>query len=263
MELRNLLIAAVASAGLLWSSAPRAEPIAVRHVEGLVHGFLSLRSPEGRVVATGDLIQNARGTRVTSRLVFHFNDGSVQDETAVFSQRGHFELISDHLVQRGPTFARPLDMTIDHPTGHVIVRYKNEQGEEKIEDEHMDLPSDLANGMIVTLLKNVRREGLPPSLSLVVATPKPRVVKVSLTVAGTESFSIAGSSRKATHYVLKIDIGGLAGLLAPLVGKQPPDSDVWILEGLAPAFVRSRAATFLGGPVWQTDLVSPVWPRGR
>jgi hypothetical protein len=27
--------------------------------------------------------------------------------------------------------------------------------------------------------------------------------------------------------------------------------------------VRSRAPTFMGGPVWQTDLVSPVWPRGR
>jgi hypothetical protein len=74
---------------------------------------------------------------------------------------------------------------------------------------------------------------------------------------------VAGSSRQATHYVLKIDIGGFAGLVAPLVGKQPPDSHVWILDGEAPAFVRSQAATFLGGPVWQTDLVSPVWPNGR
>jgi hypothetical protein len=104
---------------------------------------------------------------------------------------------------------------------------------------------------------------LPPSVSLVAATPKPRLVKVTMTVAGTEPFSVAGSARKATHYVLKIDIGGIAGVVAPLIGKQPPDSHVWILEGEAPAFVRSQAATFLGGPVWQTDLVSPVWPNGR
>jgi len=127
----------------------------------------------------------------------------------------------------------------------------------------MDLPPDLANGLIITLLKNVRRDALPPSVSLVAATPKPRLVKVTLAVAGTEPFSVAGSARKATHYVLKIDIGGIAGLVAPLVGKQPPDSHVWILDGEAPAFVRSQAATFMGGPVWQTDLVSPVWPRGR
>jgi hypothetical protein len=55
-------------------------------------------------------------------------------------------------------------MTIDQPTGHVTVRYKNDHGEEKVEDEHLDLPRDLANGMLITLLKNVRRAGLPHSL---------------------------------------------------------------------------------------------------
>jgi hypothetical protein len=90
----------------------------------------------------------------------------------------------------------------------------------------MNLPSDLANGMLVTLLKNVRRDALPPSVSLVAATPKPRLVKLTIAVAGTEPFSIAGSARKATHYVLKVDIGGIAGVVAPLVGKQPPDAHV-------------------------------------
>lgn len=263
MKSRTQIFPALAAALLLFASGPSAEPVVVRHAEGLVHGFLSLRSPEGALIANGDLIQDTRGGRVRSRLVYHFKDGSRQEETAVFSQRGRFQLISDHLVQEGPAFDRPLDMAIDRAAGHVVVRYKNEHGEEKVEDEHMDLPPDLANGLIITLLKNVRRDALPPSLSLVVATPKPRLVKVTLSVAGGEPFSVAGSARKATHYVLKIAIGGIAGLVAPLVGKQPPDSHVWILEGEAPAFVRSRAPTFMGGPVWQTDLVSPVWPRGR
>lgn len=263
MALRNRFSLALATVVLLWTRVPSAEPVVVRHVEGLVHGFLSLRSPEGGALATGDLIQGARGDRVTSRLVFHFKDGSLNDETGVFSQRGHFRLLSYHLVQKGPAFEQPLDMTIDGPTGHVTVRYKNDHGEEKIEDEHMNLPPDLANGMLITLLKNVRRNALPPSVSLVVATPKPRLVKVTMAVAGTEPFSIAGSARKATHYVLKIDIGGIAGLVAPLVGKQPPDSHVWILEGEAPAFVRSQAPMFMGGPLWQTELASPVWPRAR
>src|ERR1700739_4537701 len=75
-------------------SAAPAEPIPVRHVEGTVHGFLALRTQEGRILAVGDLFQVVRGDRVTSRLLFRFKDGSVDDETTVFSQRGNFHLIT-------------------------------------------------------------------------------------------------------------------------------------------------------------------------
>ena len=67
MELGNRFFA-LATVVLLGTSVPSAEPVVVRHVEGLVHGFLSLRSPEGAVIANGDLIQDTRGGRVTSRL---------------------------------------------------------------------------------------------------------------------------------------------------------------------------------------------------
>src|SRR3954468_8037263 len=96
---RRFAVVALAGLTVMWPGAPSADPVVVRHVEGLVHGFLSLRSPDGRGLAKGDLIQNARGDRVTSRLVFHFKDGSLSDDTAVFTQRGHFSLITDHLVQ--------------------------------------------------------------------------------------------------------------------------------------------------------------------
>ncbi len=35
----------------------------------------------------------------------------------------------------------------------------------------MNLQPDLANGRLITLLKNVRRDALPPGVSLVVAAP--------------------------------------------------------------------------------------------
>ena len=85
-------------------------------------------------------------------------------------------------------------------------------------------------------------------------------MKLKVTTAGADRFSIAGSARRATHYRLKVEIGGVAGLIAPLVGKEPPDSHVWILEGEAPAFVRSEAPLFMGGPLVRTDLASPAWP---
>jgi hypothetical protein len=258
-----VVVAALVGVGLLWPVSVSADPVAVRYREGVVHGFLTLRSATGAILASGDLIQVAQGDRVTSRLVFHFKDGSLQDETAVFSQRGHFRLVSDHLIQKGRAFERPLDMTIDGQIGQVTVKYLDEDGQEKTESERMELPPDLANGMIITLLKNVRRAALPATFSFVAATPKPRLVKLKVTAAGTDPFSVAGSARRATHYVLKVDIGGISGLLAPLVGKQPPDSHVWILEGEAPAFVKSESSLFMGGPLVRTDLTSPVWPRGR
>ena len=69
-----------------------AEPIPVRHIEETIHGFLALRTKEGRVLAVGDLFQVVRGDRLTTRLLFRFKDGSVGDETVGFSQRGNFQL---------------------------------------------------------------------------------------------------------------------------------------------------------------------------
>ena len=243
---------------LFVQGTPAASPVAVRHAEGLVHGFLTLHTLDGRALASGDLIQTTRGDQVTTRLVFHFKDGSTHDETAVYSQRGSFRLISSRLVQKGPAFEQPIEMTIDRRKGQVVVKYRDDDGAEKIETEKMDMPVDLANGMIITLLKNVQKSG-PAEWSYIAATPKPRLVKLEVSSVGAEPFSIAGGARKATHYVLKVDIGGIQGLVAPLIGKQPPDSHVWVLEGEAPAFVKSELAMYAGGPIWRMELTSPVW----
>ena len=257
------IVGAILGVVLLTPVAASAEPVPVLHVEGLVRGFLSLRSLDGKLLASGDLIQNAHGNRVTARLVFRFKDGSTNDETAVFSQDGHFQLLTDHLVQKGPAFSTPLDMTIDRASGKVTVKYRNDKGEEKVEDEKLDLPDDLANGIIIMLLKNIKPDAAPASFSFVAATPKPRLVKLKISTAADDLFSTAGTSRKATHYVLKVDIGGFAGVVAPLIGKEPPDQHVWILQGEAPAFVKSESTLFMGGPIWRMELVSPVWPKPR
>jgi hypothetical protein len=39
--------------------------VAVRHTEGLVHGFLVLKAPEGETLAHGDLSQTAHAGNVT------------------------------------------------------------------------------------------------------------------------------------------------------------------------------------------------------
>ena len=235
--------------------------VAVRYKEGLVHGFLVLTTLDGVPIAAGDLIQVARGDQVTSQLAFRFKDGSRQEETTVFSQRGNFRLISYHLVQKGPAFKNASDLSITCATGQVTVRYSDDDGKEKVASEHMTLPPDLANGLIPTLLVNVRA-GMPQmEVPMVVAAPKPRLVKIVVSAQGTEPLSLAGFSREATHYVAKVEIGGVAGVVAPMVGKQPPDSQIWMLSGEVPVFIKSETPAYMGGPMWRIELVSPVWPQ--
>jgi hypothetical protein len=262
-ELPRVLAFAVACAVALAICALRAAPqVAVSHPQGILHGFLLVRSEDGEAIADGDLSQIARGERVTVRMILHFKDGSLQDETTVYSQRGHFELWSDHMIQRGPQFKHPLEMTVDRTSGNVTVNYTDDDGKEKTASQKMKLPPDLANGIVPTLLQELGT-GTPKVLaSMVVATPKPRLVKLTITPQGADAFSVGATSYKAMQYNVHVDIGGMAGVMAPMVGKQPPDLHIWIAQGEAPIFVKSEGPLFAGGPVWRIEMASPVWPKG-
>jgi hypothetical protein len=229
-------------------------------MEGTVHGFLALRSKEGRVLAVGDHFQVVRGDRVTSRLLFRFKDGSVDDETAVFSQRGNFQLITDHHIQKGPSFPHPMDISIDVRSGQVTVRSTVKDGKQETTTEHLDMPPDLVNGLLLSIAKNIQPDTPETKVSMVVATPKPRLVKVAISPHGEVPFSLVGSRRKAMRFTLKIELGGVAGVVAPLIGKAPPEVSIWIIGGIAPAFVREEGPLYQGGPVWTIQLTSPTWP---
>jgi len=136
-----------------------------------------LQTPEGATLADGDLIQTSSGTRVTTRLVLRFKDGSRHEETTVLG-----------------------------------------------------------------------------------FTPKPQLVQQEISPAGEEPFSIAGAWRKAIHYVVKVHVPGLTGVVASVFGKIPPDSHIWILGGEAPAFVAAETSLFSGGPQWRIELAIPKWP---
>ena len=116
----------------------------------------------------------------------------------------------------------------------------------------------MANVGVPVLLKNGSPEA-PPTMSFLAATPKPRLVRLEVASAGEEPFVVAGSTRKAIHYVLEVEIGGLAGKLAGLLGKQPPDHHVWIQAGEAPGFLKSEGPLYAEGPTWRIELTSPSW----
>jgi hypothetical protein len=255
-------MAALASATLLHPFVALAEPIPVRHMEGTVHGFLVLRTIDGKPIAAGDLTQVVRGNRLVSHLIFHFKDGSVDDETTVFSQHPTFRLVSDQHVQKGPSFPHPIDVSIDAIKGDVTVR-SWDGGKEKVEREHIDLPPDLANGLLLNLLKNVPIDAAETKVSYLAATPKLRLVKLAIKPQGKETFSAAGATHPATRYDVKVELGGLTGVIAPIIGKQPDDIHMWVLGGRAPAFVRMEGPLYQGGPVWTIELTSPIWQRSK
>jgi hypothetical protein len=57
---------------------------------------------------------------------------------------------------------------------------------------------------------------------------------------------------------VKVELGAVAGSLARVTGKQPPDTHVWVLKSAVPAFVKSEGPLFQGGPVWRIELATPA-----
>jgi hypothetical protein len=247
---------------ILLTVAPlRADPVPVRHVGGLVHGFLVLRDLNDNIVASGESTQVVSGERVTNELRLHFKDGSIHEETAVFSQTRVFRLLTYHLVQKGPAFKRPTELSLNAATGHVTVHYTDDDKKEKTITDRLDIPADLANGIVPTLLADVDPKASETTWSMLVTTPKPRLVKLRISPAGEDSFSIGGSPAKALRYEVKVDIGGISGVIAHLIGKQPPPTHVWMVGGKAPGFLKSEGPLDDGGPIWRIELASPVWPK--
>jgi hypothetical protein len=232
----------------------------VRYVQGSFHGFLELRSEGGAVVASGDSLQFVRGDRITVETIFHFKDGSVDDETTVYTQHRTFHVISDHHIQKGPSFPHPMDVFIDTRTGVVTTRSWDKEGKEDVKTDHMTLPPDLANGLVPVVVENMQPDQPETTVEMVVMTPKPRVVKLVISDIAEQKCLIVATERKATQYQIKIELGGVVGVIAPLVGKAPPDIEVWVIPGKAPTFAREQGPLYAEGPMMTIQLASPAWP---
>lgn len=247
--------------GMFAVPAAQAGSVLVRYVQGSYHGFLELRSDDGHVVAVGDSTSVVHGGQVVVETVFHFNDGSVDDETATFTQHHDLQLISDHHIQKGPSFPHPMDLLIDAHSGTVTSRSEGKDGKEDVTTEHMKLPPDLANGIVPQVVENLGKNDAETTVSMVVMAPNPRVVKLVITNRGEDNYSLVGTPRKATHYEIKIDLGGLVGFVAPLIGKAPPNIEMWIIGGTATTFAREIGPLYAEGPMMTIQLASPVWTK--
>ena len=229
----------------------------VRYSEGTVHGFLELRTEHDTVLAYGDLLQVPGDSTIESRMVFHFLDKSVFEETTTFTQHQVFRVVAYHLVERGPAFATDLDASLLRDGHYVITSTSHKDGRVERYEGQLDLPNDVYNGLPVVLAKNLR-VGDTANVHLVAFTPKPRLIGLRIAFAGTDTVMLGGHAESTARFVLKPELGALTAFFAKLLGKLPPDSHVWVVMDQVPAFIRFEGPMY-SGPVWRLSLTTPTW----
>jgi len=251
--------ACAVAAMLLGPAVAGAEPVRMRYPEGPTHGFLVLSDvATDKPIARGELIQWIERGAIVSRLVFYFDDGSLYDETVRFSQRPVFKVLSYHLIQKGPSFSEPCDNEFDS-SGRYRARLRSSpDGEEQTDSGVTEIPADVSNGMMSTLLKNLPR-GASATVHIMTFRPKPMVLDLELTPEGTDRYWVGKTAQLATRFLVKPKVGGVKGVFATIAGKQPPEVRMWIGQGRAPSLVRFEGPIYYEGPPWRVELSAPRW----
>ena len=237
-----------------------ADPVPARLKQGSGHIFLEILDENGKTIAAGESLQTVKGYTVTTRTTFHFHDGSLDDETTVFEQRLNFRVLSDDHLQRGPAFPHPMEIRIDAEAGRVTVR-DLEKG--KTTSQDLRIPFDLANGIVTQILQNLREDTAEVRVSYVLPTSSPRLATLVIARAGEETYTLAGERQTARKLEIKVDLKGLAGIIAPVLGKEPKPTCAWMAGGRVPMFIRIQTQFYEGAPLWTIQQTAPQWPSDQ
>ena len=252
MERSRFLIAALLTISL--GAAAPAEQIPVRHIQLPMHGFMVALSETGKIMAHVEFTQAVQGDEVTMRLTYHFVDGSIDDETTTYRQQGTSRLVRDHHIQKGPFFTKPFDFAVEAPVGIATTRTADRNGRIHVESEHIDLPEDLANGFVGTLLLNVPHNSPPFRVGLLTPLGGGRLIQILISPEGERPFHTTEHTLKATVFRIHPELGGIVGWIASLLRLQPKDVMVWVVEGEDPAVMRIVGQLGGYGPVVSSEL---------
>jgi hypothetical protein len=252
MERSNFFVAAFLVI-MLGTAAP-AEQISVRHIQLPMHRFMVARSEDGRTIASGEFLQVVQGDEVMMRLTYHFVDGSIDDETTTYRQQGTFRLVRNHHIQKGPFFSKPIDFTVDAATGIATSRTTDKNGKIHVKSEDINMPNDLANGIVGTLLLNVPHNTTPFRVGMLAPVGGGRLIRLLISPEDEQTVHTAGQTLKATVFRIHPELGGIVGMIASLIGLRPKDVMVWVLEGEEPAVVVIVGQLGGYGPVVSSEL---------
>lgn len=240
-----------------------AAPISVRFAEGATHGYLLLRDERGDRLADGEMIQKTHGDVVEGQLIFRFKDGSLHDERVSFTQKRVFSLQSYKLIQRGPSFPIALDVAMERKTGEYRALSSQDGSVDAPLIGRLELPDDVSNGMVVTLLRNLSASP-GESVHFIAFTPEPKVIELKLIPTTKKTIHIGALAKQMTQYVLEPQLNSVMKFFGNLLGKLPSafHYHFWLLTDDVPAFGGFEGPLYLNGPTWrieQTTLPN-VWP---
>jgi len=194
------------------------------------------------------------GDEVTMHLTYHFLDGSIDDETTTYRQQGTFRLVRNHHMEQGPFFPRPVDFAVEATTGMATSRTADWMGKIQVESAHIDLPDDLANGFVGTVLLNVAHDTKPFRVGILAPVGSGRLIRILISPEGERPFHVNGQTLKATVFRIHPELGGILGVIAQLLGLLPKDVMVWVQEGEQPQVVRVVGQLGGFGPVISSEL---------
>ncbi len=114
---------------------------------------------------------------------------------------------------------------------------------------------------MLPILKN-----LPPGTSatghMLAFTPKPYRLVTEQRAEGEDKFVVGDFGRTATRYLVKLELRGLTGVVASVIGKDPPDLRYWITTGPAPWVREARGTDVPEGPELARRVSDTALARG-
>jgi hypothetical protein len=196
----------------------------------------------------GDRLQSTQDDHLVLRLSLRLNDGSLYDETTDFQHNdaNTFRVLSDRLVETGPSFRQNADLTTD-PNAPP--------------NQRMPVPADVLNGLLPIVLKSFPNPGDRSTISLVIAEQHERLVKLQVTPNGSNMVTLAGAKRSAARYEIRAHLGGPAATLATIAGRQPPMSIAWVIPDGPAAPIVSEVSLY-EGPVCTIEVSEPAPASG-
>lgn len=240
-----------------------AKPVEVQLKEGVTQGYIKVSVPGGETIAEGEVSQVAAGAeRIVGRMLLRFHDGSRYDETVIFSQNRTFKLLRYSVAQKGPSFPDEFHFDLDGATGAYTITEGHNPKEHSPRTGKMELPSDVYNGMTVTLLKNLPESG-QVSFHMMSVGPDPALYPVVVRAKDVEAVKTGDRKGEALHYTLQPTVGWFTRSLAWLFSETIPEYNFWLIKHDVPAFARFEGPLYPGGPVWRIEQISPRMATGR
>ena len=97
---------------------------------------------------------------------------------------------SYHVIQRGPVFERDMEATLERTSGSYRVKTRDhDDGEEEEMQGTLELPADVYNGMILTVLKNFEK-ALVEAFTLSLSRRSPRSLNSRFTLRVVKKYPL-------------------------------------------------------------------------